>query len=139
MKKATCFALLLCLFALLPVCARNKKATNMKVNSVNIEDSIRLQFDYTLNGKAYDYTFLEFGSHYCVPCRRMESVVDSVRATCPKVNIRFVDATNEANACWLDYFHIDIIPQQIVMDRQGKAIFLHKGYIPYNELVKHFK
>lgn len=139
MKKATFLTLLLGLCSLFPVCAQRKKATNMKIGGVNMDDSVRLQFDYTLNGKPYDYTFMEFGSHYCVPCRLMEGVVDSVRATRPMVNIRFVDAAKEANACWLDFFHIDIIPQQIVMDRQGKTIFRHRGYIPYKELVEHFK
>lgn len=139
MKKATYLTLLLCLFSLFTVCAQRKKATDMKIGGGNIEDSVRLQYDYTLNGKPYDYTLIEFGSHYCVPCRLMESVVDSVRATCLKVNIRFVDAAKEANACWLDYFRIDIIPQQVVMDRRGKTIFRHRGYIPYKELVEHFK
>ena len=139
MKKATYLTLLLCLFSLFTVCAQRKKATDMKIGGGNMEDSVRLQFDYTLNGKPYDYTLIEFGSHYCVPCRLMESVVDSVRATCLKVNIRFVDAAKEANACWLDYFRIDIIPQQVVMDRRGKTIFRHRGYISYKELVEHFK
>lgn len=139
MKKATYLTLFLGLCSLFPVCAQRKKATNMKVCSVNMDDSVRLQFDYTQNGKAYDYTFIEFGSHYCIPCRQMESVIDSVRATCPKINIRFVDAAKEESACWLDFFHIDIIPQLIVMNRQGKVVFHHKGYIPYKELVEHFK
>ena len=130
MKKATYLTLLLCLFSLFPVCAQRKKATDMKIGGGNMEDSVRLQFDYTL---------IEFGSHYCVPCRLMESVVDSVRATRPEVNIRFVNAAKEANACWLDYFGIDFIPQQVVMDRRGKTIFRHRGYIPYKELVEHFK
>lgn len=136
--KSTLFTLMLCFCALIPAFAQSGQPMGGANRNVSIEDSIRLQYDYSLNGKDYDFTFLEFGSHYCVPCKRMESVMDSVRVSYPHVNIRFIDATSPKAERWIDYFNIDIIPQQVILDKEGKVVFHHIGYIPYKELIKQF-
>ena len=69
----------------------------------------------------------------------MDGVLDSMRTNFPRVKVCFVDVAQTVNTCWLEYFHIDIIPQQIVLDKRGKLVFRHEGYIPYNELVTNIK
>ena len=133
--KTAYLILLLGLFSLLPANAQGSKTDSR----INMEDSIRLKYNYTENGGNYDYTLLEFGSHHCIPCKMMDGVLDSMRTNFPRVKVCFVDVAQTVNTCWLEYFHIDIIPQQIVLDKRGKLVFRHEGYIPYNELVTNIK
>lgn len=112
-----------------------------KDSVVNIADSIRLYFSYPLaDGTEYGYTFLEFGAVGCAPCKKMEKEMETIRKDCAgKVNVRFINLSKKWNEDWADYFEIQIIPTQVVLDRQGKEIYRHVGYIPADELKKVFK
>lgn len=108
---------------------------------VNIADSIRLYFTYPLpDGTEYGYTFLEFGAVGCAPCKKMEKEMETIRKDfAGKVNVRFINLLKKWNKDWADYFEIQTIPTQVVLDSQGKEIYRHVGYISADELKKVFK
>lgn len=110
-------------------------------NTVNIADSIRLNFSYPLaDGTEYAYTFLEFGSVGCAPCKKMEHEMEIIRSEFTgKVNIRFINLSKKWNKDWAEYFEIQTIPTQVILDSKGKEIYRHVGYIPADELKKIFK
>lgn len=107
----------------------------------NIADSIRLYFAYPLSdGTEYGYTFLEFGSVGCEPCKKMEKEMETIRKDfAGKVNVRFINLSKKWNRDWADYFEIQSIPTQVILDSHGKEIYRHVGYIPADELKKAFK
>lgn len=119
------------------------KTEQLKANAsvVNIPDSIRLYYSYPLSdGTDYSYTFLEFGAIGCAPCKKMEKEMQTIREEMTeKVNVRFLNLTKKWNRPWADYFDIQTIPTQIILDHHGKEIYRHIGYIPADELKKVFK
>lgn len=109
--------------------------------AANIADSIRIYFSYPLSdGTKYDYTFLEFGAVGCAPCKKMEKEMETIRKDFTgKVNVRFINLSKKWNNDWADYFEIQTIPTQVILDSHGKEIYRHIGYIPADELKKVFK
>jgi len=90
-------------------------------------------YNYSKNSGTYEVTFFEFGSTGCPACKRMESVMDEVRVKYPdKVNVVFLNILKPENQLLMKYYGIDVIPTQVVPDREGKEIFRHSGFISFN-------
>lgn len=126
------------------VCEMNITKTEQEIKNeyaANIADSIRIYFSYPLSdGTKYDYTILEFGAVGCAPCKKMEKEIETIRKDfAGKVNVRFINLSKKWNNDWADYFKIQTIPTQVILDSQGKEIYRHVGYIPADELKKVFK
>lgn len=93
-------------------------------------------FNYTVNGKSYQVTFLEFGANGCSACMRMETEMDNIRQKYPeRVNVLFVNILMPDNQKLMKYFGIAAIPTQVLLDREGKEFFRHTGYISSEELL----
>lgn len=126
------------------ICETDMTETSQEIRNeavANIADSIRIYFSYPLSdGTKYDYTFLEFGAVGCAPCKKMEKEIETIRKDfAGKVNVRFINLSKKWNNDWADYFKIQTIPTQVILDSQGKEIYRHVGYIPADELKKVFK
>lgn len=126
------------------ICETDMTETSQEIRNeavANIADSIRIYFSYPLSdGTKYDYTFLEFGAVGCAPCKKMEKEMETIRKDfAGKVNVRFINLSKKWNKDWADYFKIQTIPTQVILDSQGKEIYRHVGYIPADELKKVFK
>ncbi|HPG34454.1 MAG TPA: hypothetical protein PLM34_11400, partial [Lentimicrobium sp.] len=68
-----------------------KSQANSAVNS-SVEAIIDSSYNYIKNNQSYQYTFLEFGATGCSACKRMESVMDEVRAAYPdQVKVVFLN------------------------------------------------
>ena len=92
-------------------------------------------FNYAVNGLSYRITFLEFGAKGCVACKKMEGVMSLVRKNYPdQVNVVFIDITKPSNQFLIRYFGIASIPVQVLLEKNGKEIFRHSGYIGAEEL-----
>ncbi len=103
--------------------------------SFSIADSVNREFNYSQNGKGYSITFLEFGSTNCVECKKMELVLDSIRQEFPKVvNVVFVEVRNHQNDSLTDYFKVNLIPTQVLLDAKAQEFYRHVGYIPADSL-----
>lgn len=55
------------------------------------------------------------------------------------VNVRFLNLTLKWSRDWAEYFKIQSIPTQVILDNSGNEIYRHTGYIPASELEKAFK
>jgi len=111
-----------------------------KTEAQLLADSIKTWFDYTKNDSTYRYTFLEFGNKGCISCKKMEQVMEEIKDKYPrKVNVRFINVTRPESQKLTQYFGISTIPTQVILDKHGKEIFRHSGYIPAEELEKQFK
>jgi len=102
-------------------------------DSLSASDSIAFAFNYNLNHQSYQLTFLELGSTGCVECKKMEKVMGEVREKYKgKVNVVFYNVRN--NKKMTKYFGINLIPVQILLDKNGKECFRHTGYYSFDEL-----
>ena len=87
--------------------------------------------------KAYKVTFIELGSVRCIPCQKMELVLESIRKKYPKdVNVVFHDVWTEAGKPYATKYKIKSIPTQVFLDENGKEFFRHEGFFAEEELIK---
>nr|NQU90322.1 thioredoxin family protein [Bacteroidota bacterium] len=110
------------------------------ISKMIFADSITQMFDYSGNGKHFNYTLLEFGAKNCVSCRKMEKVLEEIRNTqSSKINVVFYNMTLTQGLQWGKYFGVVMIPTQIILDRKGNEVFRNTGYIPADELLLHLE
>ena len=95
-------------------------------------------YNYSENGLEYQVTFLEIGAKGCSACRKMEKVMEEITDKYPqKVNTVFLNILKPENQNLMKYFGVVEIPTQILLNREGKEVFRHSGYIPVKELEQH--
>ncbi|HNW70177.1 MAG TPA: thioredoxin family protein [Bacteroidales bacterium] len=112
---------------------------DVKDTLVSVNDSIRALYDYSSSHLSYKLTWLEFGSQGCVPCKRMERVMDSVKAAYSStVNVVFYDVRDKKNKVIVNHFEIRMIPVQVLLDRNGKEYYRHIGYFSFDSLANKF-
>ncbi len=89
------------------------------------------------SAKKANVTFIELGSVRCIPCQKMEAVLDSIRAKYPKeVKVIFYDVWTPAGKPYAKQYGIQAIPTQVFLDKEGKEYFRHVGFFPEKEVVK---
>lgn len=118
-----------------------EKADKSDKAALNIKDSITILYNYAIKQDVtFKYTFLEFGSIGCAPCKQMEKEMETIRKKyAGMVNVRFLNLTLKWSRDWAEYFNIQSIPTQVILDNSGNEIYRHTGYIPASELEKAFK
>ena len=85
-------------------------------------------------------TFIELGSVHCIPCRKMEPVLESIRKKYPNdVKVVFYDVWTKEGKPFGTKYGIRSIPTQIFLDKNGKEYYRHVGYFPEKEVVKILK
>lgn len=85
----------------------------------------------------YKVTFIELGSVRCIPCQKMQIVMDSVETKYgDQVNIIFYDVWTPEGKPYARKYKIDLIPTQVLFDSHGKEFYRHEGYFPIEELEK---
>jgi len=78
---------------------------------------------------------LELGSVTCIPCQQMVPVLDRLEQEYGnRLQIEFHDVRKspEVGRAW----GVMTIPTQIFLDKDGREVFRHIGYFPYEEIVK---
>ena len=85
-------------------------------------------------------TFIELGSVRCIPCQKMEVVLEDIRKEYPKdVKVVFHDVWTEAGKPYATKYNIKSIPTQVFLDADGKEFFRHEGFFAKEELVEVLK
>jgi thioredoxin-related protein len=65
----------------------------------------------------------------------MELVLDSIRQEFPNVvNVVFVDVRNHQNDSLTDYFKVNLIPMQVLLDAKAQEFYRYLGYLPADSL-----
>lgn len=82
-------------------------------------------------------TFIELGSVKCKPCIRMQEVIKKVEQKYPdKVKTVFYDVWTKEGEPYAEKYHIDPIPTQVFLDKDGNEYYRHEGYFEFEELEK---
>lgn len=115
-------------------CSQNSTKSN-KLKSGN-----KVMVQSQNRSSKYKVTFIELGSVHCIPCQKMESVMDSIKANYGKqVKVVFHDVWTAEGRPFGEKYDIKLIPTQIFLDENGKEFFRHVGYFPEGELIKILK
>lgn len=115
----------------------NQLSEKVKKEELNLIDSL---YNYSLNGRDYQITFLEFGAEACISCRKMKKVMKAVKQNFPQqVNVVFVNTLVPENQNLMKFYGVVRIPTQILLDKNGKEYYRHSAYISFEDLSKKFK
>lgn len=74
-------------------------------------------------------TFLELGSLSCVPCKKMEPVLESIEKRYgSQIDVIFHDVKKNREIAKL--YNIRLIPTQVFLDKKGNELLRHEGFFP---------
>lgn len=77
---------------------------------------------------------VDVGSQYCVPCRMMIPVLESISKRYEgRVVVRVIDIRKEPKAA--EELDVHIIPTQIFFNRAGEEVRAHVGYMSEAEMI----
>ncbi|HBS86217.1 MAG: hypothetical protein A2W91_09400 [Bacteroidetes bacterium GWF2_38_335] len=119
--------------------SESKKAETAKNLDESEKNKYENEYNYSDQANGYKYTFLEFGAKSCVACKKMEEVLKIVGEDHPEVNVVFHNVTTKEGQNYADYYGVVMIPVQVILDKTGKEIFRHEGYISAEDLSINFK
>jgi thioredoxin 1 len=81
---------------------------------------------------------IELGSKTCVPCQKMEPILDELRKDYKgQLEVTFYDVYEHRDKA--QYYHIHLIPTQVFIGCDGQEFSRHEGFFPKEEIVARFK
>jgi len=93
-------------------------------------------FNYTQNGKEYQYSLLQFKSNGCTICKQMEPELEKIRKTKNgNVNVVVVNIMNRNSQNLMKYFGISAVPTQLILNKKGEEIFRNYGFISAEDIL----
>lgn len=110
---------------------------NLNFNKTEItqSDSIIYLKKYDVSNTNYKLSLVELGGKGCKPCKKMEAVLSEIKEDYKgDLNLNIVDVTKVDDRKIASYFGIRFIPVQIILDRKGKELYRHSGFISKEEL-----
>lgn len=82
--------------------------------------------------------FVELGSVNCVPCKKMQPVMESIEKRYGGlVKVTFHDVWKDESAG--KKYGIQLIPTQVFLDDKGAELFRHEGFFPEEDIDKFLK
>lgn len=83
-------------------------------------------------------TVVDFGAGYCIPCKQMKPILDSLaKEYRGRANVLFVDIKEERDMS--GKYRIQLIPTQVFFDARGKEVERHMGFMDKPEIVSILK
>jgi thioredoxin 1 len=83
-------------------------------------------------------TMVDFGASYCIPCKKMKPILDSLKKEYNgRANVIFVDIKEERDMP--DKYRIQIMPTQVFFDAKGKEVKRHLGFMDKLEILSELK
>jgi len=96
-----------------------------------------IQTEQITTGDDIKVTFLELGSKGCIPCDKMQPIMEEIEKEYQgQVEVIFHDVKTPAGKPYIKEFGIRAIPTQVFLDKDGKEYFRHLGFFPKEEVVK---
>jgi len=76
-------------------------------------------------------TFVELGSVNCIPCKKMQPVMESVEKKYgDQIEVVFYDVWKADQKHYATQYGIKLIPTQVFLDSTGKELMRHEGFFP---------
>ena len=98
-------------------------------------DSAMYMAQFNITSTKYKLSLIELGGQGCKPCKKMEAVLLEIDSIYNKyVNLSIINVTKGNDKKAAAYFGIRFIPVQIILDKNGKELYRHSGFISKEEL-----
>lgn len=82
-------------------------------------------------------TFVELGSVNCIPCKKMQPIMDSIEKKYgDQIEVIFYDVWKSDQKKYAKEYGISLIPTQVFLDENGKEFHRHQGFYPEAEIDK---
>jgi thioredoxin 1 len=83
-------------------------------------------------------TLVDLGSKNCIPCKKMEPILEELRTEYKgRLNVIFYDVNEFPEKA--QAYQIRVIPTQIFLDAEGKELFRHEGFLAKNKILDIWK
>lgn len=94
------------------------------------EEDVYQAFTLPESNSSCKGTLIEFGAENCISCRRMKSTLKEIEASySDKIAIQVFNITEPDGLEMGKKFGMVMIPMQVLLDRNGKVLFKHVGFI----------
>jgi len=98
-------------------------------SEANIEEESCATERELINTETNKITFLELGSTSCIPCKKMEPILESVEKRYGnQIDVIFHDVKKNRDIA--KQYNIRLIPTQIFLDENSNELFRHEGFFP---------
>ena len=85
-------------------------------------------------------TMIELGAEKCVPCKMMAPIIAELTKEYKGIlNVKFIDVWKKENVELAKKYKINSIPTQIFLDKDGKELWRHVGFISKEDIMKKWK
>ncbi len=85
-------------------------------------------------------TIIELGSKKCIQCKKMLPIIENLTEEYKGVlSVKFIDVWIQENVAIAQKFKIESIPTQIFLDKNGKELWRHEGYISKEDILTKWK
>jgi thioredoxin 1 len=121
---------------------KTKKKTNPSVNPSENQQTNKSQNkkQASQNNENIKVTFIELGSKNCIPCKKMEPIMEAIEKKYPdQVEVKFYDVRTREGRPYAKKYGIRVIPTQVFLNAEGNEFFRHQGFFPQKELEKVLK
>ncbi len=81
-------------------------------------------------------TFIELGSVKCIPCKKMQPIMEEIEEEYDDVKVIFYDVWTKEGKPYAQQYGIKLIPTQVFLDKDGKEYFRNEGFFPKDKLIK---
>lgn len=83
---------------------------------------------------------IDVGSHRCVPCRKMEPILEELTEEYEGVfDVEFLDVMQSKNKKMIRKYEVKAIPTQIFLDEKGKKLWRHEGFLSKEDILNKWK
>lgn len=82
-------------------------------------------------------TFVELGSVNCIPCKKMQPIMESIEKKYGnQIEVIFYDVWKADQKKYAEEYNISLIPTQVFLDANGKEFHRHQGFYPEEAIDK---
>jgi thioredoxin 1 len=97
-------------------------------------EATQSSFEIAKSKIAHEAMVLEVGSSNCHSCIEMKKIITKLKTQNPNLPIYIVDVYDDMKS--FEFFNIQMIPTQIVYDKNGAEVYRHIGGVTREELLE---
>lgn len=83
---------------------------------------------------------VDLGSKSCIPCQKMAPILEELtKEFAGKFQVEFIDVNLQENLKVAQQYDIKLIPTQIFLDKDGKELWRHEGFLGKEDILAKWK
>lgn len=83
---------------------------------------------------------VDLGATKCIPCKKMAPILEELKTEYSGVfDVEFIDVWQKENSNKAIKYNIESIPTQVFLDKDGKELARHVGFISKEDILSQWK